>query len=307
MQAANKVLMVRPAHFCFNAETAENNYFQEDIQISDLHRRVLKEFDNFVDTLRSNGIDVVVVQDTLTPHTPDSIFPNNWFSTHSDGLLVLYPMFAKNRQLERKPETKAVINSNFNSIKVIDLTSWENKDKYLEGTGSIIFDHEHRIAYACKSLRTNENLFYDFCKQIKFVPVFFEAIDINDNPIYHTNVMLSIGSKTAVICSQSIKDIAQREHVWRNLIFTNKEIVDITFYQMNQFCANVIEVKNRDDISCLIMSESARKAFTSEQLASLQKHCKIISSPLDCIEQVGGGSARCMIAELFENNLKYSI
>lgn len=296
---AKRVLMVRPAKFAYNEQTAENNHFQEKPEVSNLNEKAIDEFDNFVRVLRDNAIKVIVVQDTESPHTPDSIFPNNWFSTHPTGEHVLYPMFAENRRAERKQDVLAAIRSHYPATKTIDLTSWEHKNKFLEGTGSIILDHSNKIAYACRSIRTDESVFIEFCKQMDFEPVLFDSFDENNKLIYHTNVMLSIGEKFAVICAESISDEKQRKFVLNSLQKSKKEIIEISMQQMNHFCANVIEIHSMDNESCLIMSESAENAFTTNQKNVIKKYSKIISSPLQTIEKVGGGSARCMIAEIF--------
>lgn len=299
MQTANKILMVRPAHFTFNEQTAKNNHFQIKTSNSNLSERALKEFDDFVEILRKNKIDVVVVQDTIEPHTPDSIYPNNWFSTHSTGELVLYPMFAENRRLERKQGAINTIKEHFSAHKVIDLTKWEDKNRFLEGTGSMILDHNNRVAYACRSERTDDIVFEEFYTKLNSEPEIFNSYDEKGRNIYHTNVMLSIGAKYAVICAESITDTNRRESVINRLKKSNRDVIEISFDQMRNFCANIIEVRNSEDESFLIMSEAAKNAFTKEQKEILKKHCKIISSPLDSIEQAGGGSARCMIAEIF--------
>lgn len=299
MQTAKKTLMVRPAHFTFNEETAKNNHFQKKTSLLDLNERALKEFDNFVDVLRKNKVDVVVVQDTREPHTPDSIYPNNWFSTHSTGELILYPMFAKNRRLERKPLVIETIKEHFKPHKTIDLTSWEDKNRFLEGTGSMILDHKNRVAYACRSERTDDIVMEEFYTKMNTEPEIFNAYDENGKNIYHTNVMLSIGEKFAVICAESITDQKRRENVINRLKNSKKEVIEISFEQMKCFCANIIEVRNSQNKHMLIMSETAKNAFSRDEINILKRNCKIISSPLATIEHVGGGSARCMIAEIF--------
>ncbi|HZJ80733.1 MAG TPA: arginine deiminase-related protein [Dysgonamonadaceae bacterium] len=299
MQAANKLLMVRPALFTFNEETAKNNHFQKKTSIPNLSKRALQEFDNFVETLRKNKIQVIVVQDTIDPHTPDSIYPNNWFSTHSTGELVLYPMYAENRRLERKPHVLKAINEHFSAHKIIDLTDWENKNRFLEGTGSMILDHNNRIAYACRSERTDDIVLEEFYTKMNSEPEIFNAFDEQGRSIYHTNIMLSIGEKFAVICAESITDEKRRDNIINKLKNSKKDIIEISYNQMRNFCANIIEVRNSDNESFLIMSETAEQAFTHKQTEVLEKHCKIISSSLNSIEQAGGGSARCMIAEIF--------
>lgn len=291
--------MVRPAHFAYNEETAKNNHFQNKPSNTNVNERAVKEFDDFVDVLRSNKIEVIVVQDTIEPHTPDSIYPNNWFSTHSTGELVLYPMFAKNRRLERKSEVLEKIKEHFHEHKVIDFTKWEDKNRFLEGTGSLILDHYNRIVYACRSERTDDIVFEEFYTKMNFEPELFNSYDENGQLIYHTNVMLSIGEKFAIICSESITDDKRRDSVINRLQNSKKEVVDISYEQMKSFCANVIEVCNSENEKCLIMSETARAAFTDQQIETLERFSKIISSPLSTIEETGGGSARCMIAEIF--------
>lgn len=299
MQAAKRVLMVRPARFAYNEQTANNNFFQEKGEISNLNEKALAEFDNFVKVLRDNKIEVIVVQDTESPYTPDSIFPNNWFSTHQTGELVLYSMFAENRRAERKQDVLEAIRKHFAADKTIDLTFWEKENKFLEGTGSIILDHSNKIAYACRSLRTDENVFIEFCRLMKFKPLLFNSFDENNKPIYHTNVMLSIGENFAVVCAESISDENERKSVLDSLHQSKKEIIEISMEQMNNFGANVLEVNSIDNESCLIMSESAKNAFTADQKNVIKRYSKIISSPLQSIEQAGGGSARCMLAEIF--------
>ncbi len=299
MQTAKKILMVRPAHFAYNEETAQNNHFQNRPSITNLNERAVKEFDDFVDVLRSNKIEVVVVQDTNEPHTPDSIFPNNWFSTHTTGELVLYPMFAENRRLERKPQVLETIGEHFRAHKVIDFTKWEDKNRFLEGTGSLILDHNNRVVYACRSERTDDIVFEEFYTKMNFEPELFNAFDENEQLIYHTNVMLSIGEDFAIICAESITDEKRRDSVIHRLKGSKKEVIEISYDQMKSFCANVIEVCNSENENCLIMSQTAKATFTNQQIRTLEQYCKIISSPVSIIEETGGGSARCMIAEIF--------
>lgn len=291
--------MVRPAHFAYNEETAKNNHFQNKPSKTNVNERAVKEFDDFVAILRSNKIEVVVVQDTIEPHTPDSIFPNNWFSTHSTGEIVLYPMFAENRRLERKPQVLETIEEHFRAHKVIDFTKWENKNRFLEGTGSIILDHCNRVVYGCRSERTDDIVFEEFYTKMNFEPELFNAYDEKGQLIYHTNVMLSIAEDFAIICGESITDEKRRECVINRLKIAKKEVIEISYEQMKSFCANVIEVYNSEKKKCLIMSQTAKSAFTDQQIETLERHSKIISSPLSIIEETGGGSARCMIAEIF--------
>lgn len=291
--------MVRPARFAFNEETAKNNYFQQKTEQSTVPEKALAEFDAFVKLLRANDVDVIVVQDTPEPWTPDSIFPNNWFSSHVSGELVLYPMFAENRQAERKPEIMDLLHRKMNHTKVVDLTGWEKKNEFLEGTGSMIFDREKRITYACRSPRTSEKVIKDFCSQMNFDAVVFDSYDQNDNLIYHTNVMMEVGSQLAIVCLESIKNEKEREKVVSKLTETGKVIVDITLDQVNQFAGNMIELKSRNGRPLMVMSAQARAALTSEQEKTISTYTKIVSPDITTIETNGGGSARCMIAEIF--------
>lgn len=291
--------MVRPARFAFNEETAQNNYFQQKTEQDSVAERALEEFDAFVSLLRGNDVDVTVVQDTPEPWTPDSIFPNNWFSSHISGELVLYPMFAENRRQERKPEVMDLLTRKLNHRKIIDLTHWEKEGEFLEGTGSMIFDRDKRIAYACRSPRTSENVLRDFCARMNFDSVIFDSTDASGNLIYHTNVMMEVGTQVAIVCLESIKNEKERERVVSRLNATGKIIVDISLEQVNRFAGNMLEVKSRNGQPFMIMSASARQALTMEQETVISTYNKILSPELTTIETNGGGSARCMIAEIF--------
>ncbi|MDD4777333.1 MAG: arginine deiminase-related protein [Fermentimonas sp.] len=306
MQTTSKLLMVRPARFTFNDETSENNYFQKRSELSDqeseqdrIAEDALKEFDAFVKLLRANDVDVTVVQDTPEPHTPDSIFPNNWFSSHFSGELVLYPMYAPNRRLERKPHIINLLKRNMNHRKVVDLTYWEDEGEFLEGTGSMVFDRRKKIAYCCRSPRTSEKVLTDFCSRMNFQPIVFDAFDKNDNKIYHTNVMMEIGMQVAVICLESIKNENERNRVISQLNSTGKIIVDISLDQVSQFAGNMLEIKSRNGNPLMIMSASANNSLTASQENIISTYNKIVTADLDTIEKNGGGSARCMLAEIF--------
>lgn len=299
MQTTSRILMVRPSLFGYNEETATNNYFQQKHNQEGVANAALKEFDNFVETLRNNGVDVIVVQDTPNPWTPDSIFPNNWFSSHIMGELVLYPMFAENRRAERKPEVLKLLRKKMNHTKLIDLTDWEEKGEFLEGTGSMIFDRDRNIAYACRSPRTSNIVMKDFCAKMGFDAVMFDSYDKNGNLIYHTNVMMEVGTQVAVVCLESIRDEEERKKVVSRLTETGKIIVDITLEQVDCFAGNMLEIKSRSGQPLMVMSDAARQALTKEQLQTISTYNKIVSSDLKTIESNGGGSARCMIAEVF--------
>ncbi len=291
--------MVRPVRFAFNEETAGNNYFQQKNEQENVAEKALNEFDAFVNLLRANDVDVIVVQDTPEPWTPDSVFPNNWFSSHISGELVLYPMYAENRRQERKPEVLKLLRNKINHTKIIDLTGWEEKNEFLEGTGSMIFDRDKRITYACRSPRTSEKVIRDFCSQMNFDAVVFDSFDKNGNLIYHTNVMMEVGSQVAIVCLESIKDETERQKVVSKLTETGKVIVDISLDQVEQFAGNMLELKNRNGNPLMIMSATARRALTPQQEATIATYNKILSPELNTIEINGGGSARCMIAEIF--------
>lgn len=306
MQTTSKLLMVRPARFAYNEETAQNNYFQHKPEVSDqkseqdiIAENALKEFDAFVKLLKANDVDVTIVQDTPEPHTPDSIFPNNWFSSHFSGELVLYPMFAPNRRLERKPHILNLLKRNMNHRKVVDLTFWENEGEFLEGTGSMVFDRRKKIAYCCRSPRTSEKVLADFCSRMNYQHVLFDALDKNNNQIYHTNVMMEIGMQVAVVCLESIKDENEQKKVISNLTSAGKIIVDISLDQVAQFAGNMLEVKSRNGNPLMVMSTSAYNALTTNQENIISTYNKIVTADLYTIEKIGGGSARCMIAEIF--------
>jgi len=291
--------MVRPARFAYNKETAKNNLFQQKIDASDIDRLARDEFDAFANLLRRNDVDLTVVNDTPDPWTPDSIFPNNWFSSHISGELVLYPMFAENRRLERKRDVINLLLRQMRHTKLIDLTKWEQQNEFLEGTGSMVLDRDKRVAYCCRSARTSEKVLADFCSQMNFDAVVFDAMDSQNQPIYHTNVMMFIGTQIAVVCLESIKNEKERGKVLSSLRSAGKITVDISLSQVSRFAGNMLEIKNRNGNPLTVMSASARNALTSEQENIISSYSKILSPDLSTIETVGGGSARCMMAEIF--------
>jgi hypothetical protein len=298
MQATNHILMIRPVDFKFNTQTADNNKFQQATTQGDVHHAALAEFDGFVAMLIANGVEVTVIDDTLQPETPDSIFPNNWVSFHENGEIILYPMFSENRRAERRQDILTTLGNKFKVSKVTDLSTHEAQDIFLEGTGSLVLDRDNKIAYACLSFRTNKIALDKFCEATGFNSVVFNAVDETDFPIYHTNVMMCVGDKFAVVCFDSITNEAERENLTNSLIATKKEIVAINFEQMNHFAGNMLQVKNGKDESLLVMSESAYLSLKPEQIGVLEKYAKIIYAPLYIIETNGGGSARCMLAEV---------
>ena len=303
MQTASTVLMVEPIAFGYNAQTAENNYFQVEQKDADIQTKALEEFNNFANKLKSKGINVISIKDTLEPHSPDSIFPNNWVSFHNDGKVVLYPMFAPNRRVERRADILEILKDNgFEITEIDDLSHFENQQKFLEGTGSMIFDHDHKIAYGSVSLRLDEELFRQFCTKFGFRPVVFHSYQNAGGerlPIYHTNVMMCVADKFVVICLECIDDELEREKVQEVIKSTQKEIIEISEDQMQQFAGNMLQVQNEAGEKFLVMSESAYRSLTAQQISAIEKYCEIIYSDLNTIETNGGGSARCMLAEVF--------
>ena len=340
MQTTDKVLMIRPVRFSYNSQTAVNNAFQESGIPEELsQRQALKEFDAYVEMLRNEGIEVMVVEDTATPHTPDSIFPNNWLSLHSaeeladvgstlpgsahsstaapstanpgsaapcSRVAVLYPMFAENRRAERRQDiiealTGAVAPS-CASAALLDLTSYEKRNLFLEGTGSLILDRNEHLAYACQSPRTCEEVLEEWSSKMGYDYFLFHAEDMNGNPIYHTNVMMSVGEQLAVVCLDAITDIEERMSLIELLEESDKEIVEISLEQMNEFAGNMLQlhtVKDGELKYIMVMSARAKDSLDQDQIEAIEKYCKIVAPDLEFIERNGGGSARCMLAEIF--------
>lgn len=301
-QITDTLLMVRPAHFGFNAQTADNNAFQtNDTSLTpvEISRRAIEEFDQFVATLRAAGVEVLVVADTPEPVKHDAVFPNNWFSTHADGKLITYPMYAAMRQLERRDDILAQLTQQYGYTQRLHLEAAEAEGRYLEGTGSLILDRDHHIVYACKSVRTDEALLHELAQAIGYRAVAFDAVDRQGQPIYHTNVMMALGTTFCVICLDTIADATERRHVTDTLSATGKAIVDISLAQMESFAGNMLHVKNKAGEPYLVMSEQAYRSLTPEQVAVLEGHTQLLYSPIPTIETYGGGSARCMMAEIF--------
>ena len=298
--------MVRPVNFRMNEQTAVNNYYQKDIDdvLPDtINTKAQKEFDAFVEKLRAIGVQVIVVKDKMETDTPDSIFPNNWVSFHENGDVGLYPMFAENRRKERREDILETIEKEgFLINNIIDYTSAEEEQVFLEGTGSIILDRANRKAYCALSPRADEDLFIEFCEDFEYSPVIFtsyQTVDGARKPIYHTNVMMCIAETFAIICLSSIDDKKERKNVIKHLKEDGKEVIDITETQLNNFAGNMLQVKGDNDVRYLIMSQAAYDSLTKAQIKQIEKHCNILSSSLETIETCGGGSARCMMAEVF--------
>lgn len=297
-QTTSHLLMIRPTQFTFNVETAANNAFQS-VNDTNAQEAALKEFNDFVSLLQQNGIDVTVINDTKEPHTPDSIFPNNWISLHDDGKIVLYPMYASNRRLERKSHVIEKLKTKFEVKGQVDLSSYEDKNIFLEGTGSMVLDRQNKIAYACLSQRTDLGVLKDFCEKLGYAPVSFIATDAKGYPIYHTNVMMCVADQFVVFCLDSINDSRERREVVGVLEKSKKEIIDITLGQMNHFAGNMLQVENDKGKKFLVMSSQAYHSLSQDQLLKIERYNSILHSSLDTIERNGGGSARCMMAEVF--------
>jgi hypothetical protein len=298
--------MIRPVAFRMNEQTAVNNYYQkvlDGLLPATVNAKAQEEFDTFVDKLRNIGVDVTVVDDTLSPDTPDSIFPNNWISFHQNAEVVLYPMFAENRRAERREDILDILeDKGFKIDSINDYTEAEDDGFFLEGTGSLLLDRKNQKAYCALSPRADEELFIEFCEDYDLAPVIFEAFQTTNGErklIYHTNVIMTLGETFAVICVDCIDDKKERKMVLDNLKEDGKQVVLITEAQVNNFAGNMLEVKGIDDKRYLIMSNSARQSLTKKQITQLEKHAEIVSSSLDTIEACGGGSARCMMAEIF--------
>lgn len=304
-QITNTILMIRPVAFRMNEQTAINNYFQEEIELknAEVNEKAQQEFDAFVEKLRAVGVNVIVEDDKKELDTPDSIFPNNWVSFHENGDIALYPLFAENRRKERRGDViERIEKEGFEIKNVIDYTEAENEGVYLESTGSLILDRVNQKAYCALSPRADEQLLIEFCEDFEFTPVIFTAnqtVDGKRVPIYHTNVMMCLGENFSVICLDTIDDAKEKKNVVKHLKDDGKEIIAISEAQMHDFAGNMLQVRGADDKKYLVMSAAAHKSLTQEQISAIKKHCEILSADLTTIETCGGGSARCMMAEIF--------
>jgi hypothetical protein len=306
-QTTNTVLMIEPVAFGFNAQTAVNNYFQTNIKkdAADVQTLALREFQELVNKLRENGVEVIVVKDTPDPHTPDSVFPNNWISFHAENRVALYPMFAINRRLERRKEiVGAVAQNKLVNFAVQDYSSHELSGRFLEGTGSMVLDRKNKIAYAALSERTDKGLFLSFCNDFDYKPVCFGAFQTVDNlrlPVYHTNVMMCVADEYVVICSESIDNESERNRVKKMIDDTGKETIEISEKQMQAFAGNMLQLENEQGLKLLVMSRSAFASLEPEKLVQLLKYNNLVVSDVGTIEKYGGGSVRCMLCEVFTN------
>ena len=306
-QSTNHILMIRPVMFRFNEQTAVNNYYMhkpKHADPEDIQREAKVQFDTFVETLRNHGVHVIAIEDTIEPSTPDSIFPNNWVSFHSDGRIGVYPMYASNRRHERREEIFKQLRDNydFQYSEIVDFTHHEAENKFLEATGSMILDRPNKIVYAAISERMYPEILEEFCEKFAYKPVVFHANQsVGDErlPIYHTNVMMCVADDFAVICLDSIDDVNERNEVVETLEQSGKEIIEITEDQSQQFAGNMLQVYGKNNQLFLVMSSAAYHSLSPGQLNRIESYCSIIHSDLSTIESLGGGSARCMMAEVF--------
>ncbi len=305
-QITDTILMIRPVAFRMNEQTAINNYYQkvlDNLLPETVNAKAQQEFDAFVEKLRSVGVNVIVVDSTLDPDTPDSVFPNNWVSFHENGDVALYPMFAENRRLERREDILDMLEDNgFHIENIVDYTSAEEDNVFLEGTGSLVLDRQNHKAYCALSPRADEELVIEYCEDFEMTPIIFEAFQTVNGErkhIYHTNVMMCIGETFAVLCADCIDDKKERKMVLESLKKDGKEVILLTESQLNHFAGNMLQVNGANSKSYLVMSASAHQTLTKDQITKIEKHVEILSANLDTIEACGGGSARCMMAEIF--------
>ena len=308
-QITNTVLMVRPVRFRMNEETVVNNYFQEemDLKNDEINRQAQQEFDVLVEKLRTVGVKVIVVDDIYEQNTPDSVFPNNWITFHQNGDVAIYPMFAENRRRERREDILDKVEAEgFDIENVYDYTDAEKENIFLEGTGAMVLDRVNRKAYCALSPRADEELFIEFCEDFEYTPVIFKAYQQVNNeqlPIYHTNVMMALGVDFAVVCLDTITDKSERKNLLHHLKEDKKEVINITPEQMCQYAGNMLQVQGKNS-TYLVMSDAAYNALTPQQIQTIEKHTQILHSNLETIETCGGGSARCMMAEVFNPSNK---
>jgi hypothetical protein len=301
-QSTSTILMVRPANFGFNQETAINNAFQyEDTSLNpeDIREKALVEFDEMVEKIKAKGVEVIVVEDTLRPVKPDAVFPNNWISFHENGTVVTYPMFSPLRQQERREDVLNTFRSRFRFESWIQMETAEQSNRYLEGTGSLVLDRVHRVAYACISERTHPVLLKEFSRKMDYEVLAFHSEDRSGKAVYHTNVVMSIGERFALICMESVKDSRERAKLYGKFRLTGKEVVEITFDQMHSFAGNLLQITNKESRNLIVISQTGFDSLRDDQKEKLSKHGELLPVAIPTIEKYGGGSARCMIAEVF--------
>ncbi|MDQ3142680.1 MAG: arginine deiminase-related protein [Bacteroidota bacterium] len=301
LQLTNTILMIRPANFGFNSETAVNNAFQKnnDSMTSDeISRKALIEFDQMVQDIREAKIQVIVVEDTVSPIKPDAIFPNNWISFHSDGTVITYPMFSMARRNERRDDVIELLEKDYRVDRRYSLEMFEEQHQYLEGTGSMVIDYENKIVYACLSPRTEARVLHKFALLMNFEAHIFRAIDQNGLDIYHTNVMMTMGLDFVVCCVESIEK-GRRDEIVDLFERTNKTLIEISLEQMNRFAGNMLQLIDSEGSPVLVMSDTAHMSLTENQVQTLLLKTKLLTVSIPTIESIGGGSARCMIAEVF--------
>ncbi|QQS70554.1 amidinotransferase [Candidatus Saccharibacteria bacterium] len=300
MEKPSSILMVRPHRFGYNRQTAVDNHYQTPAgTVRNARGRAQDEFDTLVGVLTDHHVDITVVNDTPTPHTPDSLFPNNWFSTHSDGQVIIYPMKAENRRHEINKEVLPTLREKFRVESVLDLSHHAETERYLEGTGSIVFDHVHRVAYAGYSQRTDPELLAFVSEQLGYTVVGFHATDTENRPIYHTNVLMAVADRYAVVCLEALREHADVTRLRSRLEASDKRVIEITQGQVQQFAGNMLQVWDHAGNPFLVMSEQARQSLTESQLSELESYNPLISSAIPTIEKLGGGSVRCMMAEIY--------
>lgn len=304
-QAPSSVLMVRPSSFGSNPQTLGTNAFQlnQSESQAEVNRLALGEFNRMVDTLVAHDIEVIVIDDSTEPPKPDAIFPNNWISFHEDSTVILYPMMAENRRLERTIPVIEALRPKFQIEQVVDLSAYEKANQFLEGTGSVVFDYQNKIAYASRSARTHESVLTDLCKRINFQPILFDAVDEQGQPIYHTNVLMCVGTRFVIVCLDAIKKDEDQERLLQSFSNTNHKVVSISFEQLRSFAGNMLEVVTRSGEPVVLLSEKAFQSLLPGQIDAISKHADMIPLSIPTVERYGGGSVRCMIAGIYNKKL----
>jgi hypothetical protein len=299
-QTPHTLLMIQPAAFSYNNQTAGSNFFQNSARDwEDVHEKAVNEFDKVVNQLSEQGINVLVIQDTKDPIKPDAIFPNNWISTHADGLIIIYPLFAFNRRAERRMDLISRLKEQFTVKDVWDISENENNGRFLEGTGSIVFDHAHKTAYACRSVRTNENLLNLVCERLRYKAILFGAVDEQNNPVYHTNILMWIGEQVAVVCLDAIKKEEDQEQILGALAATNRKVIAVSYQQMNAFAGNMFEVKNTKGDNFVLLSQTAFESLLPGQLNEITRYAEPLVVSIETIQKYGGGGVRCMVTGIY--------